>query len=358
MSNKRTIKKPHPKPHRSYTGIRVRALIAALLIAISAYAINKKVDINEANVAQKTLQTQKLSVDNNVPGKAELGSIIQDFTEQNPDIEDDFMEYLDAQKDLFNKKELSASKEKVNSYKESIEQLDADISAVTSKYKSSDESDKINSLDNPMAIIDKYTNILKELDDYDNSMPTELDALRLELRNELKTVRDKDSILEDIKSRYVKEYNANENAKLSTSDIKLAVRPQDYIIQTQSGKYITHGNYPAQVASFLGNQTTKSISDVNVYALYNDEKLLESVAIVGGKVCSIYDGNNPTSIYGNNDNKTLKQLINVIDSGLTWYKSPDDSYAKEKYIDSIIKLYSNKEIKQVKNLDSMEGERS
>lgn len=359
MDNKRIIRKPHPKARRSYVGRRIRALIAAGLVFLSVgTAVKKGIDIHEANSAQETLQKQELSIDNNVPGRAELGSIIMEFNEQNPNMEDDFMEYLEAQKNLFNKKELSVAKEKVNSYKESIEQLDTDISTVTSKYMASDESDKTENLDNPMAIIDKYNNILKELDDYDNSMPTEINALKLELQNELKSVRDKDSILRDIKSRYIAKYNENENTKLTTSDIKLAVRPQDYVIQTQSGKYITHGNYPDKIASFLGNQTTKSVSNVNVYAAYNNDKLIESVARVNGHIYSIYDGNNPKSLYENKDNKTLKEFIHVIDSGLTWYQSPDDSYAKQKYIDALANLYSKENIKQVKDLDEIDGERT
>lgn len=348
-SNKRYIKNPSKKSRPNYTGKRIKALLAAGLIVFSAgSAIKKGFDIKDASAAQNELKQYELSLDNNVPGRAELGSIIVEFSKQNPDIEDDFMHYLDAQKDLFNKKELTASKEKVNSYKESIEQLDSDVNAVISKYQSSDEQvSKVANLDNPMSIIDKYNNILKDLDNYDKNMPTEIEALKLELYDELKSVRDKDSILNDIKSRYVKEYNANQNTKLYASNIKLAVRPQDYIIKTKSGKYITHGASPNKVLDYLGTQNVETLDGTDVYSIYNKDELLESVVKIGFKASSIYDGDNPQSINQSKTDKTLKQFIKVIDAGLTWQKSPNDTFAKQKYVDSLANFYNNKESKQV-----------
>lgn len=348
-SNKRYIKKPSRKSRPNYTGRRIGALLAAGLIVLSAgAAIKKGKDITEASSAQNKLKQYELSLDNNVPGRAELGSIIIEFNEQNPDIEADFMSYLDAQKDLFNKEELSASKEKVNSYKESIKQLDSDISDVISKYQTSDKSDSnISNLDNPMAIIKKYNNILKDLDNYDNNMPTEIEALKLELYDELKSVKDKESILNDIKKRYVKEYNANQNTKLYASNIKLAVRPQDYILQTASGKYITHGAYPDKLLNYLGTQNVKTLDGTDVYSIYNENKLLESVVKIGIKTSSIYDGDNPQSINQAKSDKTLKEFIDVIDAGLIWQKSPNDKFAKQKYVDSLANFYNNKEAKQV-----------
>jgi len=341
-NNKRSVKGYSTKTRPNYTGRRIRALLAAgLLLLGTGYAIKKGIDIHEASSAQNTLNQYDLSLDNNVPGRAELGSIILDFSEQNPDMEDDFMNYLDAQKTLFNRDEIAASREKVNSYRESIKKLDEDVNSVISQYDKTNSDNLV--LDNPMSIIEKYNSILKHLDDYDNKMPTELEALKLELSNELKSVKTKESILDDIKNRYIEEYNANENSQLYASHIKLAVRPQDYIIKTKSGKYITHGDYPNKVINYLGNGNIETLEGIDVYSIYHDDELLESIAKIGLKTHSIYDGNNPESINKNKSYKTLKEFSNVIDAGITWQKSPDDKYAKQKYIDALTKYYSNKE---------------
>lgn len=182
--------------------------------------------------------------------------------------------------------------------------------------------------------------------------------------NSSKPLSDKDSILQDFKTRYIEQYNKANGTNLNPSAIELHMPVQSSLFKTFDNQYVTHGSLPDETKKVLSNYGSYSVvfdpikDNIDVIQITRNEKPLETVASILGKTTSVLSGNDLDALpkqlkakEGLNKKITLLEFYNLADITMDLYNSSDQNsinYHTAEYNAAILEL---EKIKADKDLE-------
>ena len=178
----------------------------------------------------------------------------------------------------------------------------------------------------------------------DNIKPIE----NISNEQEVETLETPDDILVDMKERYIQEYNENNNTNITLENLKLIKSAQNYILKTEDGRYITHGDVPDVILNALEQEgiSYETISDVELYKSIYGDKILEQMLLDGTPVL---DGNDVTCLEKNVQSNTLSKFCNIFKKGLA-YRENMGKQQLDNYVNSLIEFYDREELNTEKEI--------
>lgn len=157
----------------------------------------------------------------------------------------------------------------------------------------------------------------------------------------------RDNILKNVKEQYLERYNEDHDSDIDLEDLKLMSFNADYILKTDGGKYVTHGDHPYEVMQYLDDNGIAYIGageGLKIYYSSADGEILEMITnILGEGYVGVVEGDNIENKINDNSTNTFLEMEDVIVDGIAWANTPESESAKRKYIKSLRELEEKEE---------------